>query len=455
MAAKIKSVVARQILDSRGNPTVEAVVTLTSGIQGVAKVPSGASTGEREACELRDGDKSTYCGKGTLKAVKNVNEKIAKKIAGMDVSKQKEIDDAMIELDGNRMLKNKLGANAILAVSMAVCDAAAKDAGLPLYQYIAKLHGTKKLTLPCPMCNVINGGAHSSAPIDFQEFMIAPVGAKTFAKGLQMVTEIFHALKAVLKKAGYDTTVGDEGGFAPGVALKKSSKAKFGFEIKGVMTLEKALSALKEATENAGYKFGKDIKIALDVASSEFCDKKIADKWDKGESYTFKKSTGKTFKSAQMVKYYEKLIDKFSIFSIEDGLDEHDWAGWKVLTEKLGKKINLVGDDLFVTNPTIFNEGIEAGIANAILIKVNQVGSVSETLEAIKTAQEKGYAPIVSHRSGETEDTFIADLAVGTAAGQIKTGSLSRTDRVCKYNRLLAIEAELGKNAVYAGDPRK
>ncbi len=453
MAAKIKSVKARQILDSRGNPTVEAVVTLTSGVQGVAKVPSGASTGEREACELRDGDKKTYLGKGTLKAVKNVNEKIAKKIAGMDVSKQKEIDDAMIALDGNRMLKNKLGANAILAVSMAVCDAAAKDAGLPLYQYIAKLHGTKKLTLPCPMCNVINGGAHSSAPIDFQEFMIAPVGAKTFAKGLQMVTEIFHALKSVLKNGGFDTTVGDEGGFAPGVALKPSPKAKYGFEIKGVMTLEKALAALKTATENAGYKFGKDIKIALDVASSEFCDKNT--KAGKPETYTFKKSTKKTLKSADMVKLYEKLIDKYSIFSIEDGLDEADWAGWKVLTDKLGKKINLVGDDLFVTNPTIFNEGIEAGIANAILIKVNQVGSVSETLEAIKTAQEKGYAPIVSHRSGETEDTFIADLAVGTAAGQIKTGSLSRTDRVCKYNRLLVIEEELGKAAVYAGDPRK
>ena len=454
MAAKIKSVVARQILDSRGNPTVEAVVVLESGVEGVAKVPSGASTGEREACELRDGGKA-YCGKGTTKAVKNVNEKIAKKIVGMDAFDQKGVDDAMIELDGDRMHKDTLGANAILAVSMAVCVAAAKEAGMPLYKYIAKLHGTKKMTLPCPMCNVINGGAHSSAPIDFQEFMIAPVGAKTFAKGLQMVTEIFHALKSVLKKGGYETTVGDEGGFAPGVAIKKDPKSKFGWKITCVMTLEKALTALKDATEAAGYKFGKDIKIALDVASSEFCDKKIKDKWDKGETYTFKKSSGKTYKGAQLVKYYEKLVDKFSIFSIEDGLDEHDWAGWKVLTEDLGKKINLVGDDLFVTNPTIFNEGIEAGIANAILIKVNQVGSISETLEAIKTAQEKGYAPIVSHRSGETEDTFIADLAVGTAAGQIKTGSLSRTDRVCKYNRLLAIEAELGKDAVYAGDPRK
>ena len=457
--AKIAKVWARQILDSRGNPTLEVDVTLDNGIVGHAAVPSGASTGVREACELRDGNKDVYLGKGTQTAVKNVNTKIAKKIVGMDPSKQTEVDDAMIELDGNRMLKNTLGANAILGVSMAVCVAAAKDAGLPLYQYIANLHDNKKLTLPCPMCNVINGGAHSSAPIDFQEFMIAPVGAKTFSKGLQMVTEIFHALKAVLKKGGFDTTVGDEGGFAPGVAIKPA-KNKFGYEIKDVMTLEKALAALKTATENAGYKFGTDIKIALDVASSEFC----VDKLENGEpsvddkrkvTYFFKKSTKKTLKSADMVKLYEKLIDKYSIFSIEDGLDEADWAGWKVMTEKLGGKCNLVGDDLFVTNPTIFDAGIKAGIANAILIKVNQVGSVSETLAAIKRAQNEGYAPIVSHRSGETEDTFIADLAVGTGAGQIKTGSLSRTDRVCKYNRLLRIEEELGKAAVYAGDPRK
>ena len=454
MASKIKSVVARQILDSRGNPSLEVDVTLENGVTGHAAVPSGASTGEREACELRDGDKKTYLGKGTLTAVKNVNTKIAKKIIGMDPSKQTEVDDAMIALDGDRMLKNKLGANAILGVSMAVCVAAAKDAGMPLYKYIAKISGTNEadMTLPCPMCNVINGGAHSSAPIDFQEFMIAPVGAKTFSKGLQMVTEIFHALKAVLKKGGFDTTVGDEGGFAPGVSIKPA-KNKFGYEITGVMTLEKALDALKAATTNAGYVFGKDIKIALDVASSEFCDKNT--KAGKPETYTFKKSTKKTLKSAEMVKLYEKLIDKYSIFSIEDGLDEADWAGWKVMTDKLGSKLNLVGDDLFVTNPTIFNQGIEAGIANAILIKVNQVGSVSETIAAIKRAQEVGYAPIVSHRSGETEDTFIADLAVGTAAGQIKTGSLSRTDRVCKYNRLLRIEEELGKAAKYAGDPRK
>ncbi|MCQ2093127.1 MAG: phosphopyruvate hydratase [Fibrobacter sp.] len=454
MASKIKSVVARQILDSRGNPSLEVDVTLENGVTGHAAVPSGASTGEREACELRDGDKKTYLGKGTLTAVKNVNTKIAKKIVGMDPSKQVEVDDAMIALDGDRMLKNKLGANAILGVSMAVCVAAAKDAKMPLYKYIAKISGTKEadMTLPCPMCNVINGGAHSSAPIDFQEFMIAPVGAKTFSKGLQMVTEIFHALKAVLKKGGFDTTVGDEGGFAPGVSIKPA-KNKFGYEITGVMTLEKALDALKTATTNAGYKFGTDIKIALDVASSEFCDKNT--KAGKPETYTFKKSTKKTLKSADMVKLYEKLIDKYSIFSIEDGLDEADWAGWKVMTDKLGSKLNLVGDDLFVTNPTIFNQGIEAGIANAILIKVNQVGSVSETIAAIKRAQEVGYAPIVSHRSGETEDTFIADLAVGTAAGQIKTGSLSRTDRVCKYNRLLRIEEELGKAAKYAGDPRK
>lgn len=453
MAVKIKTVVARQILDSRGNPSLEVDVTLSDGSKGHAAVPSGASTGEREACELRDGGKA-YGGKGTLKAVKNVNEKIAKKIAGMDPFDQTAVDDAMIELDGDRMHKNHLGANAILGVSMAVCVAAANSKGIPLYRYIAKLHGTKKLTLPCPMCNVINGGAHSSAPIDFQEFMIAPVGAKTFSDGLRMVTEIFHALKKVLKDGGFETTVGDEGGFAPGVSIKKSKKAKFGWEIKGVMTLEHALSALGEATKAVGYKFGKDIKIALDVASSEFCDKKGQDAKG-GETYTFKKSTQKTLKSRQMVAYYEKLIKKFPIFSIEDGLDEADWKGWTVLTENLGGKINLVGDDLFVTNPTIFDEGIKAGIANAILIKVNQVGSVSETLAAIKRAQVEGYAPVVSHRSGETEDTFIADLAVGTAAGQIKTGSLSRTDRVCKYNRLLRIEEELGKEAVYAGDPRQ
>ena len=366
----------------------------------------------------------------------------------MEAENQNEIDEAMIALDGTEN-KGKLGANAILGVSLAVAKAAAEEAGLPLYRYIG---GTFAHVLPVPMMNILNGGKHADNPIDIQEFMIAPVGAKTFSKGLQMVTEIFHALKSVLKDGGFDTTVGDEGGFAPGVAIKPA-KNKFGYEIKGVMTLEKALAALKTATEKAGYKFGTDIKIALDVASSEFCDKNT--KKGKPETYTFKKSTKKTLKSADMVKLYEKLIDKYSIFSIEDGLDEADWAGWKVMTDKLGAKINLVGDDLFVTNPTIFDEGIKAGIANAILIKVNQVGSVSETLAAIKRAQVEGYAPVVSHRSGETEDTFIADLAVGSAAGQIKTGSLSRTDRVCKYNRLLRIEEELGKAAVYAGDPRK
>lgn len=455
--SNIQSVKARQILDSRGNPSLEVDVVLESGAKGHAAVPSGASTGEREACELRDGDQKAYFGKGTLKAVKNVNTKIANKIIGMDAFDQRGVDEAMIALDGNQMLKNTLGANAILGTSMAVCVAAANEKNIPLYEYIGQLHGTEKFTLPCPMCNVINGGAHSSAPIDFQEFMIAPVGAKTFSKGLQMVTEIFHALKKLLKDAGYDTTVGDEGGFAPGIAHKKvkvSDTNKYGWEIKGVMTLEKALDALKKATEAAGYVFGKDIKIALDVASSEFCLKKGQDARG-GEKYKFKKSTGETYTSAQLVEYYKKLIDKYSIFSIEDGLDEADWKGWKVLTDELGGKVNLVGDDLFVTNPTIFDEGIKAGIANAILIKVNQVGSVTETLDAIKRAQVEGYAPIVSHRSGETEDTFIADLAVGTAAGQIKTGSLSRTDRVCKYNRLLRIEEELGKAAAYAGDPRK
>lgn len=464
--AKIKSVHARQILDSRGTPSLEVDVELENGVKGHAAVPSGASTGEREACELRDNDNKTYFGKGTLTAVNNVNTKIAEAIIGMEASEQTAIDDTMIELDGNRMLKDTLGANAILGTSMAVCVAAANDAGMPLYEYIAKLHGTKKMTLPCPMCNVINGGAHSSAPIDFQEFMIAPVGAPSFSKGLQMVTEIFRALKKILKDGGYDTTVGDEGGFAPGVAHEKvevSEENPFGWKITGVMTLEVALTALKDATKAAGYKFGTDIKIALDVASSEFCDRKKVelgadgnvDRHSKNVTYTFKKSDGKTYKSADLIKYYAKLIKKFSIFSIEDGLDEADWLGWKLMTDKLGSEVNLVGDDLFVTNPTIFNQGIKEGIANAILIKVNQVGSVSETLAAIKTAQKKGYAPIVSHRSGETEDTFIADLAVGTAAGQIKTGSLSRTDRICKYNRLLRIEEELGKKAVYAGDPRK
>ena len=363
----------------------------------------------------------------------------------MDPSKQTEVDDAMIELDGNRMLKNTLGANAILGVSMAVCVAAAKDAGLPLYQYIAKLHGTEKLTLPCPMCNVINGGAHSSAPIDFQEFMIAPVGAKTFSKGLQMVTEIFHALKAVLKKGGFDTTVGDEGGFAPGVAIKPA-KNKFGYEIKDVMTLEKALAALKTATENAGYVFGKDIKIALDVASSEFCDKETEKEGSKAVTYTFKKSTKKTVKSADMVKLYEKLIDKYSIFSIEDGLDEADWAGWKVLTDKLGGKINLVGDDLFVTNPTIFDEGIKAGIANAILIKVNQVGSVSETLAAIKRAQVEGYAPIVSRLVPSLVRTASASTTASSASKKNSARLLStlairaRVPRL-RLRRLLARRA--------------
>ena len=354
----------------------------------------------------------------------------------------------MLELDGTPN-KSKLGANAILAVSMACARAAADYYGLPLYQYFG---GFNAHQLPTPMMNILNGGAHADWCIDIQEIMIMPVGAHTFKDALRMGAEVFHSLKQVLKCKGCNTAVGDEGGFAPGVAIKPA-KNKFGYEIKGVMTLEKALAALKTATEKAGYKFGTDIKIALDVASSEFCDKNT--KKGKPETYTFKKSTKKTLKSADMVKLYEKLIDKYAIFSIEDGLDEADWAGWKVMTDKLGAKINLVGDDLFVTNPTIFDEGIKAGIANAILIKVNQVGSVSETLAAIKRAQVEGYVPVVSHRSGETEDTFIADLAVGTAAGQIKTGSLSRTDRVCKYNRLLRIEEELGKAAVYAGDPRK
>ena len=439
----------REIIDSRGNPTVEVDVELSCGAIGRAAVPSGASTGVNEALELRDGGvpakqfakgvdpKKRFGGKGVLKAVANVNEIIAPELVGFDALDQPAVDAAMLALDGTKT-KSKLGANAVLGVSLAVAKAAAEACGQPLYKYLG---GPNAKVLPVPMMNIINGGAHSDAPIDFQEFMIMPVGAKSIRQAVQMGAETFHALKSVLKKRGLDTAVGDEGGFAP-----------------RLNSVEDALDTIAAAVKDAGYKFGKDIKIALDVASSEFCDqeeKSEKTKWDKNKTYTFKKSTGKTYKSAQLVKYYEKIVDKFSIFSIEDGLDENDWAGWKVLTEGLGKKINLVGDDLFVTNPTIFNEGIEAGIANAILIKVNQVGSVSETLAAIKTAQEKGYAPIVSHRSGETEDTFIADLAVGTAAGQIKTGSLSRTDRIAKYNRLLVIEEELGKKAVYAGDPRK
>ncbi len=418
--AKIKKVIGRQILDSRGNPTVEVDVILTNGITGRAAVPSGASTGEYEACELRDGDKKTYLGKGVLKAVKNVNGPIAKLLTGKDPSKQKQLDKAMLDLDGTPN-KTKLGANAILGCSMALARAAAQDKKQPLYTYLAKIYGNKTLSFPLPMCNILNGGAHSDAPVDVQEFMIAPVGSNSFSKGLQMSTEIFHALKSILKKRKLSTAVGDEGGFAPNV--------------KGT---DDALDCIMAAIKLAGYKPGKEVKIALDAASSEFFDRE-------SKKYVFKKSSGKSLSSKQMVDFYKKLCSKYPIYSIEDGLDENDWDGWKLLTDTLGKKVQLVGDDLFVTNPTRLKQGIDTGCGNAILIKVNQIGSLTETLEAIAMAQKAKFGVVISHRSGETEDSFIADLAVATNAGQIKTGSLSRTDRVCKYNQLLRIEGDLGK----------
>jgi enolase len=418
----IKSLVARQILDSRGNPTVEVDVTLESGAFGRAAVPSGASTGEREAVELRDGDKTRYLGKGVTKAVKNANTKIASALLGKEASKQAELDKLMIDLDGTAN-KGKLGANAILGASMAIARAAAADAGKPLYVYLGDLAGNKNYSLPLPMCNIINGGAHSDAPVDFQEFMIAPVGAKNFSEGLRMSVEVFHALKALLKKRGLSTAVGDEGGFAP-----------------NLKSVNDALDSIIKAVQNAGYEPGKDVKIALDVASSEFYEK------DKNK-YVFHKSNGKSYSPSQMVKLYSDLCAKYPIYSIEDGMDQNDWTGWKELTDALGKKVQLVGDDLFVTNPAILKRGIDQKVGNAILIKVNQIGTLSETLEAIAMAQKAKFGVVASHRSGETEDAFIADLAVATAAGQIKTGSLSRTDRVCKYNQLIRIEEQLGKNA--------
>ena len=420
--SNIKSVVGRQILDSRGNPTVEVEITLENGIVERAAVPSGASTGEYEACELRDGDKSVYMGKGVTQAVKNVNTKIARKLKGMDPTKQKLIDQTMIDLDGTPN-KSKLGANAILGASMAVARCAAKLKNQSLWKYIGGLHKNKDFRLPVPMCNIVNGGAHSSAPIDLQEFMVAPVGAKTFSEGLQMATEIFHHLKKILAADGEPTTVGDEGGFAPNA---KNVDAVFKYILKAI--------------KSAGYEAGKDIKIALDSAASEFYDK------EKGK-YVFKKSTGKALSSKQMIAFYAKLCKKYPIYSIEDGLDENDWEGWKNFTAEVDTQ--LVGDDLFVTNPERLKQGIDTKTGNAILIKVNQIGTITETLEAIKMAQDANYGVVVSHRSGETEDSFIADLAVGTGAGQIKTGSLSRTDRVCKYNQLLRIEQELKSKAVY------
>jgi enolase len=421
--SRIESVVAREILDSRGNPTVESEVRLECGIMGRAAVPSGASTGENEAVELRDGDKKRYLGKGVLSAVKNVNEVIFPRVAGWDVRDQAGLDHAMIELDGTPT-KSKLGANAILSVSLAAAKAAADYCELPLFRYIG---GANARVMPVPMMNILNGGAHSDAPVDLQEFMIMPKGAPSFAEGLRTGTEVFHALKGVLKGLKLSTAVGDEGGFAP--VLKSNTQA---------------LDVIVEAIKKAGYKPGKDVFIALDPAASEFYD---ADK----RKYVFKKSDGSEHTAEEMTAFYADLVAKYPIISIEDGLAENDWAGWKKLTDKLGEKVQLVGDDLFVTNTKFLKRGIDEGIANSILIKVNQIGSLTETLDAILMATRAGYTAVVSHRSGETEDSTIADIAVATNAGQIKTGSLCRTDRVCKYNQLLRIEGTLGKDAVYGG----
>jgi enolase len=420
---EIVKVVGREILDSRGNPTVEADVHLEDGTIGRAAVPSGASTGEHEAVELRDNDKSRYLGKGTKKAAENVSKAISPALAGIDAADQTLVDHTMLKLDGTPN-KGKLGANAILAVSMATARASAESEMTPLYRYLG---GVNARVLPVPMMNVINGGAHADSSVDLQEFMLAPVGAKSFSEALRMGTETFHNLKTVLKKRGYSTAVGDEGGFAP------SLKAN-----------EEALEVLMEAIQLAGYKPGEQISIALDPASSEFYDK------DK-KKYVFKKSDKSEKTSAQLVEFYAKWVSQYPIISIEDGMAEDDWDGWKALTEAMGKKIQLVGDDLFVTNSERLQKGIDLGIANSILVKVNQIGTLTETLDAMRLAASANYTAMVSHRSGETEDAFIADLAVATNAGQIKTGSASRTDRIAKYNQLLRIEEELGSAAVYLG----
>ena len=418
----IQCIKGREVLDSRGNPTVEVDVLLECGIMGRASVPSGASTGEHEALELRDGDKNRYLGKGVLKAVDNINKVIAPELLGMSVLEQRAIDYKMLELDGTKT-KSKLGANAMLGVSLAVAKAAANYLGLPLYRYIG---GTNTFTMPVPMMNIINGGSHSDAPIAFQEFMIRPVGAKSFREGLRMGTEVFHALKKVLKQRGLSTAVGDEGGFAP--------------ELKGT---EDALNAILEAIKSAGYEPKKDVTIALDCASSEFYESGVYD-YTKFEGKDAAKRNAK-----QQVDYLEELIAKFPIDSIEDGMAENDWDGWKELTNRIGDKCQLVGDDLFVTNVEFLSKGIELGCANSILIKVNQIGTLSETLDAIEMAHRHGYTSVTSHRSGETEDATIADIAVATNSGQIKTGSLSRSDRMAKYNQLLRIEEELNNLPVY------
>ncbi len=411
---------AREILDSRGNPTVEADVVLQSGAFGRAAVPSGASTGVHEAVELRDGDKARFGGKGVLKAVENVNNEIYDTLAGLDAEDQIDIDSAMIELDGTEN-KGRLGANAILAVSMAVAKAQAEEAGLPLYRYLG---GTMARTLPVPMMNIVNGGQHADNPIDIQEFMIMPVSASSIREAVRMGAEIFHTLKKNLKAAGHNTNVGDEGGFAP-----------------NLKSAEEALSFIVKSISDAGYKPGEDVVLAIDAASSEFYENGKYEMKGEGKSYT----------NAQMVEFYKDLCSRFPIFSIEDGMAEDDWEGWKMLTDAIGDKVQLVGDDLFVTNPKRLAMGIEKGVANSILVKVNQIGSLTETMKAVDMAHRAGYTAVLSHRSGETEDTTIADIAVATNCGQIKTGSMSRTDRMAKYNQLIRIEEELGDMAVYAG----
>ncbi|MFO7936876.1 MAG: phosphopyruvate hydratase [Kiritimatiellia bacterium] len=423
--SQIVEITSREILDSRGNPTVETEIYLETGIVGRAAVPSGASTGENEAVELRDGDKDRYLGKGTLNAVKNVNEVIAPELIGYEVTDQVAIDRTMIELDGTET-KSKLGANAILSVSLACADASAKELGLPLFRYVG---GTNAKTLPVPMMNIINGGSHSDAPIAFQEFMIRPVGAPSFREGLRMGAEVFHALKAIIKGKGLSTAVGDEGGFAPNFSGGT----------------EEALDSIIQAVKDAGYEPEKDVTIALDCACSEFFSDGVYD-------YTkFEGDSGAKRSSAEQADYLAELISKYPIDSIEDGCDENDWDGWKILTDKIGGKCQLVGDDLFVTNVKFLKRGIDEGCGNSILIKVNQIGTLTETLDAIEMAHKAGYTAVVSHRSGETEDTAIADISVAVNAGQIKTGSLSRTDRICKYNQLLRIEEMLDAGAIYGG----
>jgi enolase len=417
----IREIKGRQVIDSRGNPTVEAEVTLESGAKGRAAVPSGASTGEKEAIELRDGDKKRWMGKGVSKAVANIAKAIAPELLGKDAFDQVGIDQAMIELDGTKT-KGKLGANAILGVSLAVAKAAANETGQPLYRYLG---GTNARVLPVPLMNIINGGAHADNRLDLQEFMIVPVGASRFSEAVRMATEVFHSLKGLLKKKNLSTAVGDEGGFAP-----------------DLQSNEEALTLIMQAIEEAGYQPGSDISLALDCAASELYDK---------NRYVLEAEKQRERSSEDMIAYYAKLLDRYPILSIEDGLSEVDWKGWKMMTEKLGQRVQLVGDDIFVTNVEIFAKGIDEGIGNSILIKLNQIGTLTETLEAIELAKRSGYTAIISHRSGETEDTTIADVAVATNSGLIKTGSLSRTDRVAKYNQLLRIEEELGSAAVYRG----